>query len=61
MPGFPEAQNTLVFVEQDGKTTVTSTNLYPSKADRDKVVEFGMEAGIDQTLDRLEAYLLEVG
>lgn len=58
---MPEAHTTMVFSEQDGKTTVTSTVLYPTQEDRDRVIAMGMEAGIDQTLDRLEAYLLEIG
>jgi hypothetical protein len=35
------------------------TVCYPTKADRDKVIEMGMEAGIDQTFNRLEAYLAQ--
>jgi uncharacterized protein YndB with AHSA1/START domain len=60
LEGMPEAESTVEFIEKDGRTTVVSTVLYPTKADRDKVIEMGMEAGIDQTLDRLEAYLLEI-
>jgi hypothetical protein len=33
---------------------------YPTKADRDKVIEMGMEVGIDQTFNRLEAYLAQI-
>ncbi len=61
LEGLPEAKTSTLFLEQDGKTTVRSTVLYATKADRDRVVEMGMEAGIDQTLDRLEAYLQKVG
>jgi uncharacterized protein YndB with AHSA1/START domain len=60
LEGMPEAQTTMEFIEQNGKTTVTSTVRYPTKADRDKVIEMGMEVGIDQTLDRLEAYLSQL-
>ncbi len=60
LEGMPEAEATVEFIEKNGKTTVISTILYPTKVDRDKVIEMGMEAGIDQTLDRLEAYLLEI-
>ena len=56
---MPVAHSTLKFVEADGKTTVINTVRYPTKADRDKVIEMGMEAGIDQTLNRLEAYLAQ--
>ena len=56
---MPVGHITLKFVEADHKTTVISTVRYPTKADRDKVIEMGMEAGIDQTLNRLEAYLAQ--
>jgi uncharacterized protein YndB with AHSA1/START domain len=56
---MPVGHITLEFVEAGGKTTVTNTVRYPTKADRDKVIEMGMEAGIDQTLNRLEAYLAQ--
>lgn len=54
---MPVGLNTVVFSEQDGLTTVHSTTLYPSKEDRDTVIVMGVEAGIGQTFDRLEAYL----
>ena len=56
---MPVARITLEFIESGGKTTVISTVRYPTKEDRDKVIEMGMEAGIDQTLNRLEAYLAQ--
>jgi uncharacterized protein YndB with AHSA1/START domain len=57
LDAFPTAESTVEFNEQGGKTTVTSMTIYATKADRDQVLEMGMEAGIDQTLDRLEAHL----
>jgi uncharacterized protein YndB with AHSA1/START domain len=57
MEGMPVGYITLEFNEADGKTTVLNTVRYPTKADRDKVIEMGMEVGIDQTFNRLEAYL----
>ena len=57
---MPVAHVTVEFVEADGKTAVSSIVRYPTKADRDKVIEMGMEAGIDQTLTRLEAYLAQI-
>ncbi len=57
LEGFPVATATVEFIEEGGKTTVMSTSRYATKADRDKVIEMGVEAGIGQTLDRLEAYL----
>ena len=57
---MPVGHITLKFVETDGQTTVFNTVRYPTKADRDAVIEMGMEAGIDQTFNRLEAYLAQI-
>ena len=57
LEGFPVAQNTISFREENGKTTVSSRSLYDTKEDRDKVIEMGVEAGVAQTLDRLERLL----
>ncbi len=59
LEGLPVGHITLTFIDADGKTTVNNTVRYPSKADRDKVIEMGVEAGIDQTWNRLEAYLAQ--
>ncbi len=56
---MPLGHITLRFIDAGGKTTVHNTVRYPTKADRDKVIEMGMEAGFDQTLNRLEAYLAQ--
>lgn len=56
---MPVGQITVRFAEAGGKTTVTSAVRYPTKADRDKVIEMGMEVGFDQTMNRLEAYLAQ--
>ena len=56
---MPVGHITLRFIDAGGKTTVINTVRYPSKADRDKVIAMGMEVGIDQTLNRLEAYLAQ--
>ena len=53
-----ESQVTAVFVEQDGKTTLTATVLYPSKEVRDVVIKSGMEHGAAESYDKL-AELLE--
>ena len=60
LEGMPLGHITLKFVEEGDKTTVINTVRYPTKADRDKVIEMGMEAGIDQTFNRLEAYLAKI-
>ncbi len=55
---FPgESQVTAVFVEKDGRTTLTATALYPSKEVRDAVIQSGMEHGAAETYDRLAALL----
>ena len=56
---MPVGHIILRFAEAGGKTTVINNVRYPTKADRDKVIEMGMEVGIDQTLNRLEAYLAQ--
>ena len=55
--GWPETINTLVLTEQDGRTTLTNTMLFPTKADRDRALETGMEDGTDLSYDRLAAVL----
>ena len=56
---FPgESQVTTVFVEKDGKTTMTATVLYDSKEVRDAVIQTGMEHGAAETYDRLAEFLL---
>ena len=54
---WPETINTLVLVEEDGKTTMTQTILYPSKEARDAALKTGMSDGVSVSFDRLAAYL----
>jgi len=54
---MPVAEIVLEFIAQGNKTLVKSITTYPSKADRDAVIEMGMEQGLDQTLNRLDDYL----
>ncbi len=54
--GWPETLNTLVLSEQDGKTLMTSTVLYPSMAERDRALGTGMKDGWSASHDRLDAY-----
>ncbi|MCY4071064.1 MAG: SRPBCC domain-containing protein [Chloroflexi bacterium] len=61
LDSFPEAHITVEFSEDDGRTTVLSVVRYDTQEQRDQIVEMGAEAGIDQTLDRLEAYLESAG
>jgi uncharacterized protein YndB with AHSA1/START domain len=52
-----EALDTTVFVEQDGRTTMTATVLYDSKEVRDSVLASPMEQGVAASYDKLEELL----
>jgi uncharacterized protein YndB with AHSA1/START domain len=52
-----ESQVTTVLVEQEGKTTLTATVLYPSREVRDAVIKFGMEHGAAESYDKLAELL----
>jgi uncharacterized protein YndB with AHSA1/START domain len=54
---WPETLNTLVLSEENGKTTMTQTILYPSKEARDAALQTGMKDGVAQSYDRLEEHL----
>jgi uncharacterized protein YndB with AHSA1/START domain len=55
---FPgESQVTTVLVEQEGKTTLTATVLYPSAEIRDAVIKSGMEHGAAESYDKLAELL----
>lgn len=51
--------NTLTLTEQDGTTTLQILVQYPAAAHRDADLQHGMETGLSQTLNRLEALLME--
>jgi uncharacterized protein YndB with AHSA1/START domain len=52
-----EALTTLVLVEQGGRTTLTQTMRYESRAAREAVVKSGMEQGVAASYDRLDDVL----
>ncbi|MDR3621988.1 MAG: SRPBCC family protein [Paludisphaera borealis] len=54
---WPETLKTLTLSEEDGKTTVTSTVLYPSKEARDAALQTGMKEGVNGSFDRLAEYV----
>ena len=57
-PWYPgEGVDTVVLVEERGKTTLTSTVRYESKEIRDAVLKSGMEPGVARSYDRLEEVL----
>jgi uncharacterized protein YndB with AHSA1/START domain len=53
-----ESQVTAVFTEQNGKTTLVATVLYPSQEVRDAVIQSGMEHGAAESYDRLAELLI---
>ncbi|MEW6764782.1 MAG: SRPBCC family protein [Pseudomonadota bacterium] len=54
---WAETLNTLEITEDNGKTTMVSRMLYPSKEARDRALETDMQAGVNVTFERLDAYL----
>jgi uncharacterized protein YndB with AHSA1/START domain len=54
---WPETVNTLTLSEENGKTTMTQTVLYPSKEARDAALKTGMKDGASESFDRLARHL----
>jgi uncharacterized protein YndB with AHSA1/START domain len=54
---WPETINTVTLSEEDGKTTITQTVLYPSQEARDAALETGMKDGVSLSFDRLAEYV----
>jgi uncharacterized protein YndB with AHSA1/START domain len=54
---WPETLNTMVLTEEDGKTTITLTILYPSKEARDAALQTGMKEGMSAGFNRLDEYV----
>ena len=52
-----EALQTIVLTEEDGVTTMVSSLLYGSRAERDAAIATGMEKGASQSYDRLAEVL----
>lgn len=49
---------TATFVDQAGKTELTMSMIFPTKADRDRVIaEYGAVEGLNDTTDRLNEFL----
>jgi uncharacterized protein YndB with AHSA1/START domain len=59
---FPDVESvvTNVFTEENGKTRLTATSIYPSTEVRDQVVQTGMERGAAISYDRLEDVVAEL-
>lgn len=54
---WPETVNTLALTEDNGRTTITLTILYPSQEARDAALKTGMKEGLVQTFALLERHL----
>jgi uncharacterized protein YndB with AHSA1/START domain len=54
---WPETLNTVALTEEDGKTRITQTILYPSKEARDAALGTGMKDGVTLSYNRLSDYL----
>ena len=57
---WPETINTLILSEEDGKTTISVTILYPSKEARDAALQTGMTEGVSASFKRLAQYLASI-
>lgn len=54
---WPEALNTMVLAEEDGRTTMTLTMRYDSEDIRDAAMDTGMTSGMDRSFDLLDEHL----
>lgn len=52
---------TVTFVEQHGKTLLTSASLYPSAAARDGHLATGMASGLSEAMDRIASIVRTLG
>ena len=57
---MPEAHSKFEFAESQGETILTNVSRYRTRDERDLVIEMGVEAGLSQTLDRLDEYLASI-
>lgn len=55
--GMPPSHITMLFADQDGQTQLISHSRFESVEALQQVIEMGVEQGIRETWDRLEAYL----
>ncbi len=54
---WPETLNTLVLTEENGRTTMRLSMLYPSQEARNAALKSGMKEGVSLSFDRLAALL----
>jgi uncharacterized protein YndB with AHSA1/START domain len=57
MAAAGEVLVSVTFTEKDGKTTLESHELYPSKAVRDGTIASGMEGGMRESMNQLDAVI----
>jgi uncharacterized protein YndB with AHSA1/START domain len=57
----PEALSTVTFAAQDGKTLFTQVTRYVNTQTRDLALNSGMEHGVRQGFDKMDAVLAEMG
>ncbi len=55
-----ETLATTVLTERDGKTTLTTTMLYPSQQVRNRVFKSGMSRGVSECYDKLDELLASI-
>jgi uncharacterized protein YndB with AHSA1/START domain len=60
MMGSQETLNTVVLTEEDGRTTMVSSMLFGSRAERDAAVATGMGSGASQSYDRLAEVIVDL-
>src|SRR5262249_16513403 len=55
-----ESLNTWALIERDGRTTLTLTSRYETRAVRDEVLDSGMQSGVATSYDRLDDILAKM-
>ena len=58
--GSGESLNTVTFVEQDGRTTLTCRVCYPSAEVRDAMLRTRMREGVSEGFERLDEHLTAI-
>lgn len=59
MPGYPSVEEA-IFEEVDGRTKVTSSTLFYTQEERDGMMQYGMEEGMNESYAALDALLAEL-
>lgn len=57
---MPQTRSSVELADADGGTRLTLRAKYPTAADLQRVLGMGMEAGITETLDRLDEHLADM-